>query len=117
VPPDDAVAAGGTTCMVKPGHPTFIAAYGGFFTYPAGAFDGGAGPVDVTYSAVGTLASSSAWSLWADPAMDNFSVLPATDNQGLCGGPNICAMAVCPSTKAWNECHWDQVHVQQLFRR
>lgn len=117
VPPDNTVAAWGTTCMVKPGNPTFIATFGAFLTYPVGALDGIARGVVVTYSVAGPVATSSAAGMWNNASMSNFSIMPATDVSGLCGGPDVCAAMACPSSTAWNGCHWDQSNIQSVFRR
>jgi EGF-like domain/EGF domain/Fibrinogen beta and gamma chains, C-terminal globular domain len=118
VPPDNAVTAFGTTCMVKPGNPSFVATYGAHLTYRAGALDGAAVGVAVNYSVAGVVPSSSAWGLFNDPNVNNFSVVPAINTGSPCGGPGVCGSgAICPSSTSWNTCHWDRSTVQQVFRR
>lgn len=118
VPPDDTVAAWGSTCLVKPGHASFTLLYGSHLTYPAGALDGPAVGVTVHYSDAGPLASSSAWGLWNDPNVSNFSIIPGTTTGTPCGGPSVCGgSAICPSSTAWNSCHWDTLNENRVFRR
>ncbi len=129
VPPDNTIQAWGTSCMVKPGHPTFISMYGAWLTFVLGTMDTRTCGVAVTYaggSAVttkGIITSCSAGGLWLATGDsdtyggDSFGVIPATDSLGLCGGPGVCAAMACPSSTNWNACHWDQTNVQEIYRR